>query len=52
MFRQISTILDELSSNISIQLGEEKPMTMPFCLAKIIAKFGNSLGNKAPLKTN
>ena len=52
MFRQISTILDELSSNISIQLGEEKPMTMPFWLARTIAKFGDLLGNKAPLKIN
>jgi hypothetical protein len=52
IFRQISIILDELSSNISIQVVKGKPMTMPLWLARIIAKFGDLLGNKAPLKTN
>jgi nucleoside-diphosphate-sugar epimerase len=42
----------ELSNHISIQLGKEKPINMPFWLARIIAKFGDLLGNKAPLNTN
>jgi nucleoside-diphosphate-sugar epimerase len=43
---------DELSNHISIQLGKGKPMHMPLWLARIIAKFGDLLGNKAPLNTN
>jgi len=42
----------ELSNHISIQLGKVKPMHMPMWLASIIAKFGDLLGNKAPLNTN
>jgi nucleoside-diphosphate-sugar epimerase len=42
----------ELSNHISIQLGKGKPMNMPLWLAKIIAKFGDLLGSKAPLNTN
>ena len=42
----------ELSNNISIQLGKRKPMHMPMWLARIIAKFGDLLGTKAPLNTN
>jgi len=42
----------ELSNNISIQLGKGKPMNMPMWLARIIAKFGDLLGSKAPLNTN
>jgi nucleoside-diphosphate-sugar epimerase len=42
----------ELSNHISIQLGKGKPMNMPFWFAKIIAKFGDLLGSKAPLNTN
>jgi nucleoside-diphosphate-sugar epimerase len=39
----------ELSNHISIQLGKGKSMNMPIWLAKIIAKFGDLLGSKAPL---
>jgi nucleoside-diphosphate-sugar epimerase len=42
----------ELSNHISIQLGKGKPMNMPIWLAKIIAKFGDLLGIKAPLNNN
>lgn len=42
----------ELSNHISIQLSKGKPMNMPLWLAKIIAKFGDLLGSKAPLNTN
>ena len=42
----------ELSNHISIQLGKGKSMNMPMWLAKIIAKFGDLLGSKAPLNTN
>lgn len=43
---------EELSKNISIQLGKGKPMHMPMWLARIIANFGNLLGSKVPLNTN
>ncbi len=42
----------ELSNHISIQLCKEKSMNMSLWLARIIAKFGDLLGNKAPLNTN
>jgi nucleoside-diphosphate-sugar epimerase len=42
----------ELSNHISIQLCKGKPMNMPIRLARIIAKFGDLLGSKAPLNTN
>ncbi len=42
----------ELSNHIAIRLGKGKPLNMPMWLAKIIAKFGDLLGNKAPLNTN
>ena len=42
----------EISNNISIQLGKGKPMNIPSWLARIIAKFGDLLGSKAPLNTN
>lgn len=42
----------ELSKHISFQVGKGKPMNMPLWLAKIFAKFGDLLGNKAPLNTN
>jgi nucleoside-diphosphate-sugar epimerase len=42
---------EELSNNISIQLGKGKPMLMPMWLARLIANFGNLLGSKAPLNT-
>jgi nucleoside-diphosphate-sugar epimerase len=41
----------EISNHISIQLSKGKLMNMPLWLAKIIAKFGDLLGNKAPLNT-
>ena len=43
---------EELSNHISIQLGKGKPRNMPLWLARIIAKFGDLLGSKAPLNTN
>jgi nucleoside-diphosphate-sugar epimerase len=42
----------ELSNHISIQLSKGKPMNMPLWLARIIAKFGDLLGSKAPLNSN
>jgi nucleoside-diphosphate-sugar epimerase len=42
----------ELSEYITIQLGKRKPMNLPLWLARIIAKFGDLLGSKAPLNTN
>jgi nucleoside-diphosphate-sugar epimerase len=42
----------EISNTISIQLGKEKPMNIPFWLANIMAKFGDLLGGKAPLNRN
>jgi nucleoside-diphosphate-sugar epimerase len=42
----------ELSNHISIQFGKGKPMNMPMWLARIIAKFGDLFGSKAPLNTN
>jgi nucleoside-diphosphate-sugar epimerase len=42
----------KISNHISIQLGKGKLVNMPLCLAKIIAKFGDLLGSKAPLNTN
>lgn len=43
---------EELSNQISIQLGKGKPMNMPLWLARIFARFGDLLGSKAPLNTN
>jgi nucleoside-diphosphate-sugar epimerase len=43
---------DELSNHISSQLGKGKPINIPLWLAKIIAKFGDLLGNKVPLNTS
>lgn len=42
----------KLSIHISSQLGKGKPMNMQLWLAKIIAKFGDLLGNIVPLNTN
>lgn len=42
----------EFSNHISNQLGKGTPMYMPLWLAKIIAKFGDLFGNRAPLNTN
>ncbi len=42
----------KLSNHISIQLGKGKPMNMPLFFARIIAKFGDLLGTKAPINTN
>ena len=42
----------ELSNQISIQLGVNKPMNMPLRLAKIIARFGDLLGNKSFFNTS
>lgn len=43
---------DELSNCLSIQLCKGKPMNLPLWLARIIAKFGDLFGSKAPLNTN
>jgi nucleoside-diphosphate-sugar epimerase len=42
---------EELSYHISFQLGKRKPINMPLWLARIIAKFGDLLGSKAPINT-
>jgi nucleoside-diphosphate-sugar epimerase len=42
----------EISNHISIRLGKQKPMNMPLFFARIIAKFGDLIGSKAPLNTN
>jgi nucleoside-diphosphate-sugar epimerase len=42
----------ELSNHISIQLCKNKPINMPIWMAQIAAKFGDLLGNIAPLNTN
>ena len=42
----------ELSNHISIQLGKGKPKNMPLWVARLLATFGDFLGNKAPLNTN
>ncbi len=42
----------ELSNHIAFQLGIGKPKNMPMFLARIIARFGDLLGSKAPLNTN
>lgn len=41
----------ELEDVISKQLGKKKPASIPFGLAKMIAKVGNLLGSKAPINT-
>lgn len=41
----------ELEDVISKQLGKKKPASIPFGLAKIIAKVGDLLGSKAPINT-
>jgi len=42
---------DELSHLIALQLNKSKPLNLPLWLAILIAKFGDILGNKAPLNT-
>jgi nucleoside-diphosphate-sugar epimerase len=42
----------EIANNISFQLGKGRPPNIPLWLARIIAKFGDLLGSKAPLNTN
>lgn len=41
----------ELSNHISEQLSKGKPMNVPLFIAKIAAKFGDLIGNKAPLNS-
>jgi len=41
----------ELSDYLSIQLGKDKPMNLPFWLARVLAKFGDLIGSKVPLNT-
>ena len=42
----------EISENISIQLGKNKPLNIPNWLAIIIAKIGDLVGDKSPINTN
>ena len=42
----------EISNNFSFQLGKKKPNSLPMWLANLIAKFGDIIGNKAPLNTH
>lgn len=42
----------ELSNSIAQQLDKPKPFNMPLWLARLIAKFGDVLGNKAPLNSD
>lgn len=41
----------ELSNHISIQLHKRKPINIPIWLAKVIGRFGDLIGDKAPLNT-
>jgi nucleoside-diphosphate-sugar epimerase len=41
----------EISNCMSSHLGKGKPLNMPLWLAKILAKFGDFLGDKAPINT-
>ena len=43
--------LFELSNNIAKQLGKKPPLSMPFWFAKLIAFFGDSIGEIAPLNS-
>ena len=42
----------ELSNHISIQFGKSKPMNIPICVAKILAKCGDLFGESSPINTN
>lgn len=42
----------ELSNKISLELHKSKPRNMPFWLAKLFARIGDFLGEKAPLNSN
>ena len=42
----------ELSNHISIQMGKNQPLNMPMWLVKLIAKFGDLMGDDAPMNTN
>ena len=41
----------ELEISISKQLGKRKPLSIPYCLAKCIALFGDLIGPKFPLNS-
>lgn len=42
----------EISKYISFKLGKVKPINIPICLAKILAKCGDLFGNRAPINSN
>ena len=42
----------ELSEQISIQLGKNKPLNLPFYVANVLARLGDIFGNKVPINTN
>lgn len=42
----------QLAQIISTQLGKSSPKNIPFYLAKVIAFFGDLLGNKAPINSS
>ena len=41
----------QLETIIAKQLGKQKPMSIPYWMANIMAKVGDLLGNKAPINT-
>ena len=41
----------ELSNHISFELAKNKPKNIPIWIAKILAKFGDKLGNISPINT-
>jgi hypothetical protein len=43
---------EEFSKYISNQLGKGKPVNIPLWLAKIVAKFGDLIGEKFPINSN
>ncbi len=41
----------EISASVAQQLGKHKPISIPYWLAKCMAKVGDLLGNKAPINS-
>ncbi len=41
----------EISMSVAKQLGKNKPLNIPYWMAWCMAKFGDLLGNKAPINT-
>lgn len=48
---QTTPTFKELEMSIAKQLGKSEPIAIPLWLAKMIAKIGDLLGNKAPINT-